>query len=81
MMAATVGALVSSVLGASHIYFEGDSSYVCGLFDGVYWPSDTFFYNCLEISKDLLAPAFFSATWIPRALNSLCDSLARKAVS
>jgi hypothetical protein len=59
MLAATVGALVCSLLHAKYIYFEGDSAYVCGLIGGIYHPSETFFYNCLEVSKDLLHPAFF----------------------
>jgi hypothetical protein len=81
MLAATVGALAASIIHAKYIYFEGDSSYICGLLGGIYNPSDMFFYNCLEVAKDLLHPAFIHASWISRNLNGVCDSLARTAAS
>lgn len=80
MMGATLGALLASTLTGEYITFEGDSAYVCGLLEGTYVPRETFFFNCLELSKDILQPRHISATWIPREENGTCDALARRAV-
>jgi ribonuclease HI len=80
MLGATLGALLTSVMDSEYIVFEGDSAYVCGLLDGTYTPRETFFFNCLELSKDLLGSRFWRAEWISREHNTVCDALARRAV-
>lgn len=69
MLGATLGALLVSILGGTQVYFEGDSSYVCGLLDASYTPRDTFFYNCMEIVRDLLHQKHWTANWISREFN------------
>ena len=39
---------------------EGDNEYVCGLLNGNYRPAEMFFYNCMEVSRDLLNGSFLA---------------------
>lgn len=80
MLGATLGALLASTISGKYITFEGDSAYVCGLLDGTYVPRETFFFNCLELTRDFLKLCHWIARWIPREQNGMCDALARRAV-
>lgn len=73
MMGATIGALIVSLLPGKYVTFEGDSAYICGLLNGTYFPRETFFYNCVELSRDFLTYWHVRASWISRALNGDCD--------
>jgi hypothetical protein len=69
MLGATVGALLVSIIGGTYVSFEGDSAYVCGLLDATYTARETFFYNCIELVKDLLHPRHWQSQWISREYN------------
>lgn len=77
MLGASLGALIISILGGDYIHFEGDSAYVCGLLDATYAPRETFFYNCMELTRDFLGDRHWTAKWISRDFNTKCDQLAR----
>ena len=63
-------ALASLLLAAwfspSRVCFRGDSSYVVGLLDRSRRPTDIFFYNCLELTRDMLTGWSYQAVWVPR---------------
>ena len=64
----------------SRICFRGDSAYVVGLLDRSRRPSNIWYFNCLELTRDLLTGWVYRAIWVPRELNAILDLLARQAV-
>ncbi len=82
MLGPAFAALVLSTMDCRVVTIEGDSSYVIGLLEKQFLTQDIFLYNCVEIIRDLFGnKTSYTARWIPRANNSVCDALAKQAVS
>ena len=65
----------------SRICFRGDSVYEVSLLDQSWHPSNIFFFNCLELTRDLLTGWVHRAVWVPCKQNAICDLLACQAVA
>ena len=59
----------------------GNSSHVVALLERTAFPGDIFLYNCREMTTDLLQGWAYSAHWIPRVENEVCDGLAKAATA
>ena len=55
--------------------FFGDSQHIVDLWARTQHHTDLFLFMCVELAHDLLMDWVYSATWIPREYNSLCDAL------
>ena len=64
----------------SRVCFRGDSVYVVGLLDQIWHLSDIWYFNCLELTRDLLTGWVYRAVWVPCKLNAICNLLARGCV-
>ena len=42
-------------------------------------PPDLFLHHCTEMCRDLLPNRLITTAWVPRDLNTVCDTLARQA--
>ena len=72
-------ALLLSTLPAANILFIGDSSHVINCISGCWRPPDLFLHHCMEMCHDLLPNRLITTAWIPRDLNTICDTLAHQA--
>ena len=52
-----------------------------GLLDHSWCPQDIFFFNCIELTRDILTGWVYRAIWVPRNQNVICDALARQAAA
>ena len=59
--------LLVAQFSASRVHFRGDSAYVVGLLDRSWRPRDIFFYNCIELTRDMLSGWVYRAEWVLRA--------------
>ena len=58
--------LVTTRLPTGRVAFFSNSAYVVNLLVATTIPHDLYWFNCRELTKDLLADRSFTATWIPR---------------
>ena len=73
--------LLASWFSVARVCFKGDSSYVVGLLDYSRRPWDIFFFNCIELTRDVLTGWVYHAVWVPHNQNVICDALARQAAA
>ena len=53
---------------------------VCDLLDRIRAPVDTYLFNCVALTRDLLGSSPYLVHWHPREENARCDALARVVV-
>ena len=70
-----------STLDPAKVVIEGDSKYVIGLLTRKWTPKESFFLNSTQLCLDYLHAWERSIQWIPREENTICDTLARQAVT
>ena len=73
--------LLAGWFSAARVCFKGDSSYVVGLLDRSQHPRDIFFFNCIELTRDVRSGWVYCAIWAPCNQNLVCDALARQAAA
>ena len=73
--------LLAGWFSAAQVCFKGDSSYMVGLLDRSQCPRDIFFFNCIELTRNLLTGWVYHAVWVPLYQNVVCDALACQAAA